>query len=133
LRRSIAPDAAAAGFTLIEVLVALAIVALALSSIWTLMGTSFRGVGSMEERLARLETARAVVAALPDRDQPTGALSGKIDGRSWRVEATPLSAAPPPSASSLAWIPHTIVVSVRSPSGGLTEIRTVRLQQRAGQ
>jgi general secretion pathway protein I len=109
--------------------VALSIVAVALSAISSLMATSSRGAHSMEKRLTRLETARAVITALPDRDQPIGSLSGEIAGHSWRVEASPLIASPQPN---LSWIPQAVVVTVGSPGGGTTQIHTVRLQQKAG-
>jgi len=48
-----------AGFTLIEALVALAIVAVALTSIGSLVATSARGAASIEARLTRLEAARS--------------------------------------------------------------------------
>ena len=75
------------GFTLIEVLVALAIVAAALASIGSLIATSVRGTRSIEARLLRLQTMRTVVTALPDRDQLLpGTLAGKSGDQLWRLD-----------------------------------------------
>src|SRR5207249_6702048 len=44
---------------------------------------------SIEQHLARLEAARAVMAALPDRDQlALGSLSGELDAHRWRIEVS---------------------------------------------
>jgi len=59
---------AARGFTLIEVLVALSVVTVALGAIGSLIAVTVRGARSMPARLALVETARAVVTGLPDRD-----------------------------------------------------------------
>jgi len=69
LFRSTQPDDATAGFTLIEALVALSIVAIIMASIGSLIGSSARGVRAINGRLTRLEIARAVMTALPDRGQ----------------------------------------------------------------
>ena len=60
MSRSTQAKRATAGFTLIEVLVALAIVAVSLSAIGQLVATTARGARSMEEHLTRLETAREI-------------------------------------------------------------------------
>src|SRR5215475_15838771 len=79
-----------AGFALIEALVALAIVAIALSSIGNLIASSAHGARSIEARLTRLETARAVMSALPSRDQLVpGTSSGEIADHVWRVDVVP--------------------------------------------
>src|SRR4051812_29850203 len=57
----------AAGFTLIEALVALAIVAAVLGTIGTVIATTVKGTRSIEQRLALDGTAEQVIAALPAR------------------------------------------------------------------
>ena len=54
-----------AGFTLIEVLIALAIVGISLVSIGSVMGTSIRGARALDRHVALLDAARAVEAGLP--------------------------------------------------------------------
>lgn len=119
----------AAGFTLIEVLVALAIVALVLSPLGALIATSVRSTRSIEERLARLETARALVTALPDRKQlGPERLSGEIGGQPWRVEVTPFAVNGAPQSGP--WISQAVVITVNSGNGGATQVNTIRLQRR---
>jgi general secretion pathway protein I len=122
-----------AGFTLIEVLVALSIVALGLTSIGALVASTARGTRSIETHLTRLEIARAVMTAIPDRDQtmPTN-LSGDIAGYPWRVEASPFVSDPIRPQARTPWVPHKVVVSVRSPTGGTMQISTIRLQRGSG-
>ena len=58
-----------AGFTLIEVLVALAIVAVSVLAIGSVMSTNSRGVKSLEDHVALVETAQVVLeSAIPPRD-----------------------------------------------------------------
>ena len=57
-----------AGFTIIEVLIALAIVAVSIVAIGSLMATNVRGVRSLEQHVALTQTARTVMTAgLPPR------------------------------------------------------------------
>ncbi len=123
-----------AGFTLLEVLVALSIVALLFSSIAALIVTSARGARSIGQHLSELETARAVVTALPDRDQLSpGRLSGSLAGFVWDVDVSPFDAATIPTPRGSTWIPQAVVVTIRSPAGVVTRINTVRLYRRTGE
>jgi general secretion pathway protein I len=133
LFHSIAPDDNASGFTLIEVVVALAIVALTLSSIGALIATTVRGARSIDYRLARLETARAILTALPDRDQLTDGFSGESAGYQWRIDLRPFDLGERQRVAHAPWVPRTVVVSVQSPGGAPLEISTVRLQRRVGE
>jgi general secretion pathway protein I len=133
LFRSTAANSTTAGFTLIEALVALAIVAISLSSIGALIATTGRGASSIEQHLARLETARAIATALPDRDQlAPGNFSGETAGHRWRVDVAPFNATDL-AVRQPTWDPQTVVVTVQSPSGGVLQINTVRLHRRAGE
>lgn len=129
--RSTPANCPTAGFTLIEALVALAIVATSLSSIGALIATTVRGARSIERHLTQLETARAIAAALPDRDQLVpGNFSGETAGHRWRVDVSPFNATNL-SVQQPAWEPQAVVVTVQSPSGGVLHINTVRLRRRA--
>ena len=121
-----------AGFSLIEALVALAIVAAALASTGALIATTVRGARSIERHLAQLETARAIAAALPDRDQlAPGNLSGEAAGHRWRVDVAPFNVTGL-RVREPTWEPQAVVVTVQSPSGGSFQLNTVRLQRRDG-
>jgi len=119
-----------AGFTLIEALVALSIVAVALTSIGALVASSARGVRSIDGHLTRLETARAIMTALPARDQlAPGTISGEIAGHFWRVDVLPFAAqnlGPPVRGQ---WLPQSVAVTVKAPSGPAMTINTIRLRR----
>lgn len=121
-----------AGFTLIEAVVALAIVAVALGSIGALIASSARGNRSIEAHLTRLETARAIMTALPSREELVpGTLSGQIAGHPWRVDVLPFAAQDFDPAGRLQWTPQAVVITVKAPSGASMEINTIRLQRRS--
>jgi general secretion pathway protein I len=133
LFRSTPHSCATAGFTLIEVLVALAVVAISLASIGMLIATTVRGTRSVQSRLALLEISRAVFTALPDRDRlAIGNFSGKFADYPWRVDVTPFTDTNVDPRQLTKWVPQSIVVTVRSPHGGTLQLDTIRLRRRAG-
>jgi general secretion pathway protein I len=130
--RHAAHSRACAGFTLIEVVVALAVVAISLVAIGALVTTSARGTRSMEQRLALVETTRIVAATLPrDQQAALDGLSGEILGHRWRISLAPFVGSGIYQNPDSPWIPQTVVVRVRSPSGAVYGFETVRLQSRA--
>ena len=125
---------ACAGFTLIEVVVALAVVAITLTAIGAVATTSARGTRSLEEHLALVETTRIVAATLPKDDGAAlDGLSGEILGHRWRIALAPFVGSGINPIPDSPWIPQTVVVRVRSPSGAVYGFETVRLQRRPGQ
>jgi len=123
-----------AGFTLIEVVVALALVAIVITAIGAVMTTSSRGTRSLEQHLALVETTRIVAATLPKSEQiGVDGLSGEIFGHRWRVGISPFVSGEINQVVGSPWIPQTIVVRVRSPSGAVYGFETVRLQRRVVQ
>jgi general secretion pathway protein I len=119
------------GFTLIEVVVALALVAISLTAIGAVATTSARGTRSLEQHLALVETTRLVAATLPKDDQaPLDGLSGEILGHRWRIGVAPFVGSGIHQIPDSPWIPQTVVVRVRSPSGAVYGFETVRLQRR---
>jgi general secretion pathway protein I len=123
-----------AGFTLIEVVVALAVVAITLTAIGAVATTSARGTRSLEQHLALVETTRIVAATLPkDNEAALDGLSGEILGHRWRISLAPFVGSGLNQIPDSPWIPLTVVVRVRSPSGAVYGFETVRLQRRPGQ
>jgi len=121
-----------AGFTLIEALVALAIVAVSLTSIGTLIASTARAAHSIEARLARLETARAILTALPARNQLVpGTLTGAIADHPWRVDVIPFAAQGITASSGGQWVPQSVVVTIQAPSGAAMKVNTIRLVRSA--
>ena len=122
-----------AGFTLIESLVALAIVAVALTAIGMLVGANIRATQSLEQRLQLIETARAIITALPDRDQiAMGNTRGEIAGQHWRLDVMPFSGNVVDQSAASPWIPQTIVLRVEAPTGEILRVDTVRLRRNPG-
>jgi len=123
-----------AGFTLVEVLVALALVAISLTAIGAVVTASSRGTRSLEQHLALVETTRIVAATLPKGAQLTAdGISGEILGHRWRVDVSPFAGGGIHQIADSPWIPQTVVMRVRSPSGAVYGLETVRLQLRTAQ
>jgi general secretion pathway protein I len=120
------PDA---GFTIIEVLVALALVAVTIVAIGSLMATNARGVRTFEQHVALVQAARtAMTTAIPSRPElRPGASSGQNDGYRWTVDVMPLGGEWTVPNAEVPWLPELVRVRVRSPSGAVSDIRTVRL------
>ena len=117
------------GFTLIEVLVALTVVAVTLSAIGSLIAVTIRGARSVSGHLALVETARSIMTGLPERGElGPGSFSGEAAGHRWRVDVLPFYAdfVDPQKTD---WVPQTVVVRVQSPSGPILQINTVRLRR----
>ena len=117
------------GFTLIEVLVALSVVAISLSAIGSLVAVTIRGARSVSGHLALTETARAIMTGLPDRDQlAPGNFSGETANHRWRVDVLPFYA-DFISREPVKWAAQTVVVRVQSPNGPILQLNTVRLRR----
>jgi general secretion pathway protein I len=124
----------AAGFTLLEVLVAIAVVAVSLAAIGSVTATATRGVRSLEQHLALVKTARTVASTLPARDQPiTAALAGEMYGHRWRIDPLPYTGGGIAPVADSPWFPETLKIRVQSPTGAIIGVETVRLQRRPTQ
>ena len=121
-----------AGFTLIEVLIALAIVSISLAAIGSLMASTIRAMRSIDQRFALVETARAVETGLPDRGELTGRLAGDLAGHRWRVDVSPFIANFVDPRLPSPWVPQAVVIRVQSPGGAILQVNTVRLRRRTG-
>jgi len=138
-----------AGFTLIEVLVALAVAAACLGAIAQVSGTSARGSRALDAHVGLLQTARAVETGIPARgDLAVGRTDGEVAGHRWRMDVRPLAvggedgggdggkgsgpdAAGGPGGGR--WAPMDVLIRVRAPSGALLVIETVRLVRAAAE
>jgi len=121
---------ASAGFTLIEVVVTLAVIAVILMSVGSLVGVAVRGTHALDDHLVLVETARAIEAGLPDRNTlAVGTMSGARDGQLWRVDVRPFPGALEAQATS-PWVPLTAAITVATPDGTSLTVTTVRLGRR---
>jgi general secretion pathway protein I len=125
---------ASAGFTLVEALVSLAVLAISLAAIGGLAASSYRSGLYVERHLAAVETAQAIVTGLPDRkDLAGGSLTGETAAHSWRVDTAPYLADFVAPTKTTVWSPQEIVVRVESPTGALLRFDTIRLVKKAAQ
>jgi general secretion pathway protein I len=123
------PAPGSAGFTLIEVVVTLAVIAAILASVGSLVSVAVRGTRALDDHLVLVETARAIEVGLPDRDNlRVGTLSGERSGQRWRVDVSPMPVADLQSPTP--WIPLTATITVQSPGGTRLQVTTVRLGRR---
>jgi general secretion pathway protein I len=123
---------AGAGFTLIEALVALAVVAISLTAIGSLMAANIRGSVRIEQHLGLVETARALATELPGRAvPPADALTGEMAGNAWAIDFLPFPDDFADPRAAKRWVPQRLVMTVRSPSGSILQVDTVRLRQRS--
>ncbi len=121
-----------AGFTLVEALAALAVMAISMAAIGALSNSSLRSGLYVERHLAQIETARKVIAAMPARkDLPQGTLTGVLDNQQWRIDASPFANSLIRATDALQWEPQQIALHVLSPTGASIEIDTIRLRKRA--
>lgn len=123
---------ARAGFTIIEVLVALAVMATSLAAIGAVAAANARGSRALDQRVALLQTARAVETGIPKRrDLAFGETEGEIAGHRWQMVVRPLAFDGVPADSP--WVPKDVVIRVRAPSGATIELETVRLTRSAAE
>ena len=134
------PPRGTAGFTLIEVLVAIAVLAVVLGAIGAVVGNTVRTIRSVDRRLPLLETAQSLIASLPTRDalQP-GTQSGTSGDFRWRIDAVLLNRNVPDNAAAalssaatgappkVSWVPLAITVRVQGSEGPPVRLDTVRL------
>ena len=133
-----------AGFTLIEVLVAIAVLAVVLGAIGAVVGNTVRTIRSVDRRLPLLETAQSLIASLPAREalQP-GTQSGTSGEFRWRIDAVLLNRNVPDNAAAalssaatgappkVNWMPLAITVRVQGNDGPPVRLDTVRLRPRS--
>jgi len=130
LSRPISSDRTA-GFTLIEVLVVLAVLVASLPAIGALVAVNVKGTRATEEHLVMTQTVRAILTGLPDgRDLNVGAMSGETSGFRWRLDVTPYVSALVDPRAATPWVPLSMVLTVESPSGRILPVSTVRLRRR---
>jgi general secretion pathway protein I len=113
------------GFTLIEALVALAIVVVALAAMGSLIATVVKGTRSASQRVALTATAETLLNELPARNAIVlGRQSGEYGGTRWTVDISPMLSA---GVEAGRWTPFLISIQLRAPNGPTMKLTTVRL------
>lgn len=129
LRRS--KNCSERGFTLIEALVALAIVASVLGAIGSVIATTVQGTRAIDQKLALSGAVETVLATLPPRNAlKPGRQNGTLAGHRWRIDVAPINAASadtPPSR----FVPLAVNLRMQGPGGAQIQVTTVRLVPKA--
>ena len=89
------------GFTLVEVLVAFAVLAVTMIALVNIFGTGFRGIAAAESKTLALRLAQSKLAEVASTWQlQTGEQSGRFDDKyAWRLRVTPYVAAGSPGGT----------------------------------
>ena len=123
----------AAGFTLIEALVALAIIAVVLGTIGSVIATTVKGTRSIDQHLALSGTAERLLADLPARALlKPGRQSGELAGSRWRVDVAPMNVAGGNPATDR-FVPLAVNLRLQRADGSSIQITTVKLVPRGAQ
>lgn len=118
------------GFTLIEVVVALALVTIVLASVGSLFATNARGVRTLEQHVALVEAARLIATSLPaGTELPADDLTGETSGHRWLIRSSLFFGGGPVVPESR-FVPQLVEIRVQSPSGAIISLETLRLQNR---
>ena len=116
-------------FTMIEAVIALALVTVVLAAIGSLVATNVRGARILEQHVALTETARLIASGIPHNGGPLpDDLAGEISGHRWQMRISPFLGDQVIPESR--FIPQRIELRVQSPSGAIVSFETVRLQNR---
>ena len=123
----------AAGFTLIEALVALAIIVVVLGTIGSVIATTAKGTRSIDQHLALAGTAETLLADLPARTAlKPGRYSGQLAGSSWRLDVTPMTV-PGRNPATDRFEPMAVNLRLQRADGSTFQVTTVKLVPRAAQ
>lgn len=120
-----------AGFTLVEVLVALAVVASGLAAIGALVASNGRTSRALSDRLLLVSAARTIMADLGRPETCRGSRLGATGGVGWRADMLPRASSGAPDRPPPRWLPCEIVLRLVGPLGGTMELRTLRLAEAA--
>lgn len=129
-RRKSSKENSESGFTLIEAVVTLALVAVALAAIGSLVATNARGARALEQHVALMETARLIASGMPQSGEAfPDDLAGEVNGYRWQMRVSPFVGSNLVIPESR-FLPRRIELRVQSPSGVIASFETVRLQNR---
>jgi general secretion pathway protein I len=118
-----------AGFTLLEVLVAVVILALSLSALMSAFGTGVRGLSTIDNHLRARLLAQSLLAEWSQhRALRPGQIRGSSDRFAWAISVTPLDEI---SGAALSrgdqWKLHELKVAVSWSPGRQVELSTLRI------
>lgn len=116
------------GFTLIEALVAIVVLALSLSALMSAHNTALRGATAVDEHLQARLLAQSQLAQWSQSRLPLAPSQGRSGRFGWTVSVAPFTGAgaPPPQASG-DWTLHEVSVTVTWAPNRQIRLSTLRL------
>ena len=121
------------GFTLIETLIALAIIAVVLGTIGSVIATTAKGTRAIDQHLALAGAAETLLADLPARSLlKPGRQSGELAGSRWRVDVAPMNV-PGGNTATDRFVPMAVNLRLQRADGSAIQVTTVKLVPRASQ
>ena len=118
------------GFTMIEAVIALALVAIVLAAIGSLVASNVRGAQFVDDHVALMQTARLIASGIPrNGERFPDNLAGEVDGYLWQMRISPFL--DHGAVRDAQFDPQRIELRVRSPAGAMVSLETVRLQNRS--
>ena len=126
-------DQGRAGFTLIEVLVALAVVSVSIIAIGAVVSRNAASVRKLEQHVTLVTDMRlALATALADRGRLQPGISDQRSGSGAVVlQIRPLGGDWNEPAGQSGWIPEAVTLRVKTGSGAIADVQTVRLARGA--
>jgi type II secretory pathway pseudopilin PulG len=117
-----------AGFTLLEALVALALVLAFVATLEPYLFYSRRLMGNAEQRVAAQILLRTLLDAPFDRSRLANvARTGELNGLRWRVVTEPFAISAAPSDPRPSWAAYRVIASVSTNAGQAVSAETIRL------
>lgn len=119
------------GFTLLEVLVAFAILSLSLLVIFRIYSTGFRGIGTADWKLQAIALAKSKLASVGiDEQLSVGTATGvSDDGFAWELTISAFAASPADKGQNLAAYFVQVSVSNSQNPKGAVRLSTLRLSR----
>ena len=121
------PEARRAGFTLLEALVALALMLAFAAAIVPFLFQARSIMSQADRRVAAHVLLRSLIAAPYSRSAAASAREGESSGLRWRVVAQPLAVPVLPPKEGASWVPMRVVATVSWGPGRVVSAETVRL------
>ena len=117
-----------AGFTLLEALIAIVILALSLGALLQLYGTGLRGIATIDDNLRARLLAQSVMAEISyDRRLRPGRLQGRLDQFAWTLSVAPFDDGDPAPQLPGPWTLHRLALTVTWPQGRRIVLQTLRM------
>jgi prepilin-type N-terminal cleavage/methylation domain-containing protein len=120
------PTTAERGFTLIEALAAIVILALSLSALLSAHDTAVRGAGVIDDQLRARLLAQSLLAQFAQSRTPQAPSQGRSGRFTWAVAMAPLAGATPVEGPTQ-WQPHELTVTVAWAPRRQITLTTLRL------